>query len=890
MVSKSSWLRVILLSAALICVVGCKSQTKEQLYSKGLAEMKKGNPYGAMVFFKNALEKDGNYFDARHELGKAYMTAGKNDLAERELLQTLRQNPAVAEQRLELARVYLQGNKPDQAIQMIAEFERGKGETSESNELKGLAYGQKGDNSNAESSLLRSLKSEPSRTSVKLELASLYSNKPGTGREADARRLIDEVISSDPRNIQAYYLLARLELFSGHRDKAIAVYQKIHELDKSDVQALYKEGLLYIEEGNLNKVQQIAVELSGRSQGKSEAMRLKGILAFYNKNYDEAIPDLQKSIQTRPAPEAYFYLGLCQYDHGELEMALDQFRMVLENNPFSENAKFMEAVILARKQRVDDSIAKLRSLIAVDPDFAMAHNLLGSEYMAKGMYDEGVKELNRAIELDPKIIDAHMKKGIFYLQSGKLKEAESDFAEAINLAPESLTNRMVLASYYVRRHDYSKALDLLSHGLTGKKSDAVLYNNMAVVMFTQNKREEGLKYFQKAKEADPAYVGASFNIAAFYASQNQTERALQEYRDILRRDPRNARALVSMASLLEFQGHDTEAYNRYKEAAQTKNPAAYLALANYLVRKQRQSEALSVLDEAIRVIPRNAAAREAKVQILFRDKQFRKALDICEDISAINPRQGLQLKMTIYMGMKDVQRAQEQARRFITLNPNSAFGHMMLAEIYDSQNDLPRAIEEIKSGIRADGNDVEALLMLGNLCVKKKDFKSAEAAYAETLRKGPDFVPALFAEGAMLEELNKKKEAIEKYQQALQKSENYVPALNNLAFLYVTGYGDPKEGLRLAFLASRAEPANPYVMDTLGYALLKNGRSPEALKLLEKSAVLLPNDPGAQYHLALALKENGMRDRAAAALRKSLSSGEFSEASNARRLLEQLKR
>jgi tetratricopeptide (TPR) repeat protein len=162
--------------------------------------------------------------------------------------------------------------------------------------------------------------------------------------------------------------------------------------------------------------------------------------------------------------------------------------------------------------------------------------------------------------------------------------------------------------------------------------------------------------------------------------------------------------------------------------------------------------------------------------------------------------------------------------------------------------------------------------------------------YTEALHKKPDFVPALFAQGSLLEVTGKKKEAIAKYKMVLEKSDTYVPALNNLAFLLAAGHGNREEALRLAISAYKLEPGNAGVMDTLGFALLKNNRPEDARKVLEKAAATLSKNPTVQYHLALAYKESGDKANAERVVQKALALGDFTDAAAARQLAAELKK
>jgi Flp pilus assembly protein TadD len=158
-------------------------------------------------------------------------------------------------------------------------------------------------------------------------------------------------------------------------------------------------------------------------------------------------------------------------------------------------------------------------------------------------------------------------------------------------------------------------------------------------------------------------------------------------------------------------------------------------------------------------------------------------------------------------------------------------------------------------------------------------------AYREALRRSPGYSPAYFSQGALLEMSGKKKEAVEKYRDALEKAENHVPSLNNLAYLYADGYGDPREALPLALKAFRLEPGNPVVLDTLGYALLKNGRSSEARKILERAVSLLPANPTISYHLALAEHAAGDSKKAIVRMQSTLKMGAFPESAQASSLM-----
>jgi putative PEP-CTERM system TPR-repeat lipoprotein len=875
----------IVLSAA-FAIAGCKSKTVEQLFTEGVQQLQSGNPGGAIVLLKNALEKDRNHIEARFQLAKAYAAAGKPEQAEKEFQKVLRQNPGREEIKLELAKVHILSKKPETAIEEAGDYLKSHPGSPEALEILGAAHFASNNTGEAESCLLQALQIAPERKSSKIELAAIFASQR---KNREAKGLLNEVIAKDPKDSRTLYMLAALETAEGNRDKALEIYSKLTQLYPSDSTAQYKSALIHFDKGETEKSSIIARDIIAKYPKRGDGYRLRGIVSFYNKKYAEAITDLQHSVKVQPTVEGLYFLGLSLYSKGELENALSQFRIIIDHNPNFIQARLLTAMILLTQKRVDDSIAEISRILRMDDKNALAHNLLGSAYMAKGLYDEGLKELNRATELDPKLVEAHLRKGVFKLSKGNVREAETDLQTAVNVRPELLNSRLILFSHYMRRNDHGKALSTLQQGISGKKEDAVLYNSMAAVMFSENKPADALNYLRKAKVTDPSFLAPYFNTAIFHASSGAYDKALLEYGDVLRKEPKNIQAILGTAATLELKGKENEALNWYNRGRDTNNQLAYLALANYHMRKKEPGKAVSVLDAAIKAIPRNADLLEMKGRLYLSEKRFREAIQVFDDLESLAPDRGIPLKINTYVAMKEIPKAVDHARRIITLKPNSSYGYVILASIYESQNDFDRAIVELKNGMNREKDSLQALLKLGNLYIRKRDYQQASTAFAEAVRKSPDSAPAHFSQGSLLEMTGKKREAVSKYRQALSKSENYLPALNNLAYLYSEGYGDRKEGLRMAITAFKQEPGNGGVMDTLGYALLKNGRAAEARKVLEKAASNLSDNPTVHYHLALACLESGDKSRAAAALRKALQLGSFQEEKDAKSLLAQMK-
>ncbi len=871
--------------ATFLCVLafaGCGGKSKEDLYADGLQKVKNTNINGAIVLFKNALEKDQNYFDARYQLAKAYQQAGKYDQSEKEFQKALRLNPGKSEIKLEIAKIHNYTNKPDMAIQEVEAYLKEHPRGADALEILGNAHAGKKSPEEAEKYLLQALAIDPARVSAKLSLAGIYAAE---GNTQNARRLLAEIIKSDAKNTSAWYMLGAIEAAAGNRPKALEAYERIASISPKDANALYQIGLLQLESGDTAKAEKSAAALMEKFSKYPHGHRLMGLVLHKQKKFKEASVELQASLKQQQDLSAYYYLGLSYYSLGELENAISQFRKVLDYRPGSVQSRIFLASILLKQKRVDDAVAEAKKAVETDGRNALAHNILGSAYIAKGLYDEGMAELNRALELEPKLVDAHLKKGALQLAKGRVQEGEAELQAAVQVAPEDLNTRFLLATYFMRQHKYGKVVTILREGITGGKGDALLYNAIGAAMFADKKEVAGVQNLQKAKALDPAFSSPAFVLAAYYAGKGDVDKSLAEYRDVLKADPQNLQAMHGIAGVLEKNGKNAEALGYYKKGAETKKSGGYITLANYYLRQKQPDNAVNILDDAIKADPKDVTALELRGKIYLNEKKYKKALKAFAELESASPDRGMAMQIATYLAMKDTRNAVQGAEKIIKSKPDSAAGYIVLASVYQNVRDDKSAIDVLRKGLTIEPANIGARMLLGNIYARQKDYIQATAVFEEASKRSPRDPSPLFSQGSVYEQAGRKQDAARKYGDALQLSGNHVPALNNLAILYADGYGKKTDALKLAVRAYRLAPNDAGIADTLGYVLLKNGKKEDAWKAISHAATYLPGNPSVQYHLALVYQAYGDDQKAAKSLQRALTLGEFTEAADAKSLL-----
>jgi tetratricopeptide (TPR) repeat protein len=222
------------------------------------------------------------------------------------------------------------------------------------------------------------------------------------------------------------------------------------------------------------------------------------------------------------------------------------------------------AAHLQRNEK-ESALKELKKAVALDPQSAAAHQLLGQAYLLQGSYElisEARAELVQAIALDPDLIWARFYLARIYLDLNQPRKAKEQLEAALAVRPNvphllSLLgeahrqlgspeiaidqNRKALAadpSFFVAHYYLGLAyLDLkkddeaireLEESAKPGYPAADIYLTLGKVYFQKGEMERALTLFQKAVAAAPAQLEGHLRLAQAYRSKRQPEMALKE--------------------------------------------------------------------------------------------------------------------------------------------------------------------------------------------------------------------------------------------------------------------------------------------------------------------------------------------------------------------------
>jgi len=102
--------------------------------------------------------------------------------------------------------------------------------------------------------------------------------------------------------------------------------------------------------------------------------------------------------------------------------------------PMSPRAHFALANFYKRNGDIDIAIELYRRVLELDPDYHEAHNNLGVLYFKEGKIDLAIEEFKNALSSMPAYLNARMGLGKAFMKKGEMEMAEREFEAAIALA------------------------------------------------------------------------------------------------------------------------------------------------------------------------------------------------------------------------------------------------------------------------------------------------------------------------------------------------------------------------------------------------------------------------------------------------------------------------
>lgn len=259
------------------------------------------------------------------------------------------------------------------------------------------------------------------------------------------------------------------------------------------------------------------------------------------------------------------------------------------------------------------------------------------------------------------------------------------------------------------------------------------------------------------------------------------------------------------------------------------------------------NEAVEIYQKILTKDPQNIKVNLKLGEILFSQKQYKKARSHYKEVLASEPE-----NIDALAAMGDIQRLQKKPdtqeaedyyKKALAINAKMVRANRGLGIICIQQKRYDQALQGLHRALETDPENAECYYLIGISDLQQKNYDSAVLYFQRALSCKPDFESAKRRiQQALALQGTEKGGAIEQYQKLLKTNPDNALAHNNLGLLLLKK-GRLEEAIAHYEAALKVAPLMPDALKNMANAMVIKKDYPKAEEYYEKAIKLTPQDP-----------------------------------------------
>jgi tetratricopeptide (TPR) repeat protein len=321
----------------------------------------------------------------------------------------------------------------------------------------------------------------------------------------EALRTLDEAVANDSSLVEAYLLIARLNMLPGGDKQAIteATTKAIEILDDNPVE------------------RSAALVLRALTWGPGDEQKRRDDL-------NAAIKDDPKNLEALQARAAV------RLQEGDVAGAIEDLEKVLAEDPTNQQVAQTVVQKLAELDRVDDALKLLTGALESKPSEGL-YRMRAILYRMQLKEEEALADLNKALAMQPRDPISLLQRAEISIAKGNVQAAKDDLRAAERIEPRvAASEQAILVRCFIAVEE-------------GRMADAI--NEMKTLI-----------------DRDPTNDMRKLQLANLYIRDDRPRQAIEVLSTILDRDPTNISVLRSRADAYLSVGEHKQAIADYEQA------------------------------------------------------------------------------------------------------------------------------------------------------------------------------------------------------------------------------------------------------------------------------------------------------------------------------------
>lgn len=590
------------------------------------------------------------------------------------------------------------------------------------------AYGNRGEYfSKAADAYRAALKADPSATFIAEELSDLYIQ---SGRLREAVLDAEDALKQNPNDLNSRRLLARIythligdsqanQIDTDMVKKAIEQYQKITEADPKDIESFIMLGRL--QKALMNSTEAMAAYKKALELDENNEDAMTGLATVYADLGDnKAAADMLRKVADKdPNPRSLTSLANVYEQLKDYSLAAEMLRRALDQQQGNAELKLALAEDLLLSNQLDDALKLYQEAATDDPKDIKAQLRISQIYRQKMDFAKAREAADKAKEIDPNDLEAQYN-------DVNLLEAEGKIPDAIK------TLKGILDATQKKTYSASE-----------KSSRSFLLSSLGELQRTVEQFGPAVDTFRQLADLDPdGAARAQAEIIETYREAKDYPKAEAEADAGVKKFPKDRIVSSTRASVLADLGKTDAALAEARRLMDGKNDREIdLKLADIYQNAKNYAEMAKMLDAA-ESLSKTSEERQtvafSRGAMYERMKNFTAAEAEFRKVLELNPDNDAALNYLGYM-LADRNIRLEEARDLVSKavahEPNSGAYLDSLGWVYFRLNRLPEAEDKLREALRYMSRDPTVHDHLAEVYFKEGKIRDAIAQWQSSLRE-----------------------------------------------------------------------------------------------------------------------------------------------------------
>jgi tetratricopeptide (TPR) repeat protein len=366
--------------------------------------------------------------------------------------------------------------------------------------------------------LQQTVKDNPNDKDAREELGILLVEN---GKPADGRDQLENAVRLGVNDAQVWFFIGVSNRQLNDMPDALSAFEKAEIIDPSNGAVLGSLCDAYLALNRLDDAQKIANRAITLHPNDSFGYLAMGTVLLDKGQFDEGRKYVQKALSIDPKDmRSLLILGRSYMSDKKpnYDLALQQFELILAQDPKNIDALHAKAEALAGKNDIAGAVAVLQQVVKMNPDSVEPEDDIAELYLSKHMDDQARQQFALASKDHPKATEPYVLEAEYDQEQKRYTQAATEFEQALAIAPD---DSRILFEYGRLQLAYlknpAKGIDTFNKILAKTPNDPDALYMLGQAYGIEGKWTDARDYFRKSFDITHTYMSL-FNLGVAYYS------------------------------------------------------------------------------------------------------------------------------------------------------------------------------------------------------------------------------------------------------------------------------------------------------------------------------------------------------------------------------------